>query len=484
MKKFDLVVIGSGPAGEKAAVKAAYFGHSVALIEKEEKFGGAGVQTGTLPSKTLKETALYLSGIYEKGLYSVDQKFNRETGLHDFMYRKDIVTDAVGDEVRDNILAHMITLIKGEASFVDDHRVTVKGHIEETIYGENIIIATGSYPFQPGNIPFDKKRVHDSDTILQIDRFPKSLCVLGAGVIGCEYATIFGAMGIKVFLVNNRDEILGFLDHEIAEALVAQMKKNNIDILFNNSIEEYSVPTHEDEPIKLKLKTGEILNVDMFLYAAGRSGNTSRLNVENAGVKAGPRETIIVNEKYQTNVPHIYAVGDVIGFPALASTSMDQGRVAVAHIFNTGDLEELTTMFPYGIYTVPEVSMVGLTEEEAAKKGIDYISGYSHYRDISRGKISGARDDGFMKIIFEKGSKTIIGVHIVGRIATEIIHYGLSLVQDKKTVSNVISTVFNYPTLHDLYKYACYDGLSNLAGKKMKKPSGVKSASQNQAGSE
>lgn len=469
MKKFDLIVIGSGPAGEKAAVKAAYFGHKVALIEKEAKFGGAGVQTGTLPSKTLKETALYFSGLYSKGVYSIEHQFSRQAGVTDFLYRKDVVTDVVGTEVRENILNHMITLFKGEAEFVDEHVVKVSGHLEENIYGEKILIATGSYPFRPENIPFDGKRVHDSDTILNLEKFPKSLCVLGAGVIGCEYSTIYGAMGVKVFLVNNSNKILPFLDHELSEALVDQMSKQNIEILFDTSVDGFTVPDDETEPLKLKLKTGETLNVDMFLFAAGRSGNIKNLKPEKAGVNTGKRETILVNEKYQTNIPHIFAVGDVIGFPALASTSMDQGRIAVAHMFDTGDLEELTTVFPYGIYTVPEVSMVGKSEQECEKEGIDYVAGYSCYRDTARGKITGAKDDGFMKILFDKKTKVILGVHIIGRIATEIIHYGLSIVKDEKTVDQVIATVFNYPTLHDLYKYACYDGLSNLAGKKLKK---------------
>ncbi|GJQ63200.1 MAG: NAD(P)(+) transhydrogenase [Melioribacteraceae bacterium] len=471
MKKFDLIVIGSGPAGEKAAVKAAYFGHKVALIEKEAKFGGAGVQTGTLPSKTLKETALYFSGLYSKGVYSIDHQFSRQTGVTDFLYRKDVVTDVVGTEVKENILNHMITLFKGEAQFMDDHVVKVSGHLEENIYGEKFLIATGSYPFRPENIPFDGKRVHDSDTILNLEKFPKSLCVLGAGVIGCEYSTIYGAMGVKVFLVNNSNKILPFLDHELSEALVEQMSKQNIEILFDTSVEKFTVPKDESEPLKIKLKSGETLNVDMFLFAAGRSGNIKNLKPENAGVKTGKRETILVNEKYQTNIPHIFAVGDVIGFPALASTSMDQGRIAVAHMFKTGDLEELTTVFPYGIYTVPEVSMVGKSEQECEKEEIEYVVGYSYYRDTARGKIAGSGDDGFMKILFEKNTKVILGVHIIGRIATEIIHYGLSIVKDQKTVDQVISTVFNYPTLHDLYKYACYDGLSNLAGKKLKKSS-------------
>jgi NAD(P) transhydrogenase len=469
MKEYDLIVIGSGPAGEKAAVKAAYFGHSVALIEKEQAYGGAGVQTGTLPSKALKETALYLSGKYHKGVFGVDKELRRKAGVNDFMYRKNVVIENVGQAVGENLQDHHIDIFHGQAEFVDEHHVRICGHLEKILFGHNIIIATGSYPFHPRNIPFDNIRVHDSDSILTIKRFPKSLCVLGAGVIGCEYATIFAAMGIKTFVVNDKDKILGFLDQEISKALVAQMQKDGITILFNNSVTGFDVPELEVDDLKITLASGDILNVDMFLFAAGRSGTIKNLGCKKAGIEIGERETILVNEKFQTSVPHIYAVGDVIGFPALASTGMDQGRIAVANIFQTGDLHILTEIFPYGIYTVPEVSMVGLTEENAKANGLSYVLGYAYYNDITRGKIMADKDNSFLKIVVEKETKTILGVHIMGNIATELIHYGMTLVKDRKTLEEVIATVFNYPSFHDLYKYASYDALGNLFGKKLKK---------------
>jgi len=468
MKEYDLIVIGSGPAGEKAAVKAAYFGQKVALIEKKENFGGAGVQTGTLPSKTLKETALYLSGVYQKGVFGIDHTLGRSVGIHDFMYRKDIVTSNMDHAVSGNLKRHNVDIYYGSATFVDNHLIKVIGHLEQVIRGEYILIATGSYPVHPSFIPFDGKRIHDSDTILEISRFPKSLCVLGAGVIGCEYATIFAAIGIKTFIVNDHDKILGFLDSEIADALVQQMRQSGITILFNNSVTSFEIPDDPDSELKLSLKNGETMKVDMFLFAAGRSGNTRDLKCENAGVTIGARETIVVDNKFQTSTANIYAVGDAVGFPALASTSMDQGRIAVAHMFNTGDLDTLTEVLPYGIYTVPEVSMVGISEDEAKKSNIVYGIGRSYYRDIARGKIMGDRDNGFLKIIFDRNSKVVLGVHIVGQIATELIHYGMFLVKEKKNLEELIATVFNYPTLHDLYKYAAYDGLGDLAGKKMK----------------
>src|SRR5581483_5702576 len=319
-------------------------------------YGGAEDITGTLPSKTLKETALFLSGKFEKGIYGIERGLEHEASVNDFMYRKDFVSASAAQEIYDNLTRHGVTIFHGIASFEDSHTLTIKGEKEETIYGENIIIATGSYPYHPKNIPFDGVRIHDSDTILLIKRFPTSLCIVGAGVIGCEYATIFATMGTKVYLVNDKEHILPFVDYEISTELVAQMQAANIEILFNKSVDEILPPPSENDLVTVKLKSGEIRRVDMFLFAAGRSGNTKLLNSEKIGLQLGDREQVIVNAQYRTNIPNIFATGDVIGFPALASTSMDQGRVAVAHIFQTQDLEHLPSHFPYGIYTIPEVS--------------------------------------------------------------------------------------------------------------------------------
>ncbi len=469
-KSYDLIVIGSGPAGEKAAAKAAYFGKKVALIEKSPNSGGAGVQTGTMPSKALKETALYFSRVYEKHIFEKFEHHSGKTKHKQFTYRRDVSRKEMQEEVDRNLFIHKIDVYRGFASFEDEHNILITGDDDIIIEGKNILIATGSYPVNPPEIPFDGKRIHDSDTILKIKRFPKSLCVIGAGVIGSEYATIYAAMGVKVFLINNREKILPFLDSQISDALVAQMCKQGIEILFNTSIVKYDKPKKEREPIKLTLKNGDELETDMVLYAAGRSGNISGLNLERTGVKTGERETILVDENYRTNIPHIYAVGDVIGFPSLASTSMDQGRVAITQMYDTRDLDTVNKIFPYGIYTVPEVSMVGMTEQEAITKGIQYNVGISKVCNIARGKIQGSPDDGFLKMVFENDSKVILGVHIIGRIANELIHFGMTLVQDKKTLDQVIATVFNYPTFHDLYKYAAYDGLGNRSGKNIKNP--------------
>lgn len=466
MRRFDLIVIGSGPAGEKAAVKAAYFGHSVALVEEKRKLGGAGINTGTVPSKTLKETALYFSGKRETGLYGLERVLEQKPAASHFLYRQAHVCAELESEVRDNLALHGVEVFCGQARLVSRNEIRVCGLKEELLYGDYIIIASGSRPHHPENIPFDFKRVHDSDSILTLERFPASLCIIGAGVIGCEYATIFGAMGIDVFLINDKANILPFLDSEVSGELVKIMGQNSVDIL-TTELRSVSVPADSREPIKIDLASEQVLNVDMVLFAAGRVGNISDLGCEKLGIVTGKRETIKVNAHYQSSVPNIYAVGDVIGFPALASTGMDQGRVAVSHIFSTDDFDRLPKKFPYGIYTIPEVSMVGVTEQEAREKDIKYCSGIAHYSKVHRGRIGGSKD-GFLKLVFERNSLEVLGVHIIGPLATEIIHYGLTLVEEKKTLLQIVAVVFNYPTLHDLYKYACYDGLGNVAGHKVK----------------
>jgi len=467
MEHFDLIVIGGGPAGEKASAKAAYFGKKVAIVEMHSDPGGAGVHTGTLPSKTLKETALFLSGKNDKGLFGVDKDLRRNVSIEDFYYRKNYVIESEVNAINHNLKIHKIHHFKGRGEMVDKNTVKISEPANTTISGEFILITTGSYPFHPSNIPFDNNRVHDSDSILSLPRFPKSLCVLGGGVIGCEYTTIFAAKGIPVSLVDGRNELLPFLDSEISAALVDQMKSDGVNVVFNDGVKEIHVPPTDSENLKITLNSDIVLEADMFLFAAGRSGHIAGLGLEQVGVKLGKRETIEVNNKYCTNIPNIYAAGDVIGFPALASTSMDQGRAAVTHMFATYGIENIATLFPYGIYTIPEVSMVGISEKEAKDKGIEYLTGRAKYKDMARGKILGTQD-GFLKLVFDRKSLVVLGVHIIGNIATEIIHYGMTLVENKKTLDDVISVVFNYPTLHDLYKYAAFDGLGAVAGYKIK----------------
>jgi len=466
-KQYDLIVIGTGPGGEKAAVKAAYFGHKVAVVEQAGLFGGAEVITGTLPSKTLKETALFLSGKQEKGLFSIERDLSRKASIEDFMFRKNLITSTEARSIAENLERHGIDVYHGTGCFEDLHTIRVSAPAACALIADFILIATGSYPHHPAHIPFDGVRVHDSDTILQIKHFPQSLCVVGAGVIGCEYATIFSTAGSKVYLINDKTEIFPFLDREVTQAFLEEIRENGIETLFNKAVNSIEVPPAESAPLRITLSDNQVLETDMFLLAAGRSGNVRALDLDKVGIPVGPREQIYVDSAYRTKVPHIFAVGDVIGFPALASTSMEQGRIAVAHMFHTQDLEYHPLFFPYGIYTIPEISMIGLTEQEVEKTGEPYVTGQARYADMPRGKIMGAKR-GFLKIVVMREDLSICGVHIIGNIATEIIHYGTHLVEEKKDLYFLIGQVFNYPTFHDLYKYAAYDALSTLAGHKVK----------------
>lgn len=458
-ENFDLVVIGTGPAGEKAAVKAAFFGYKVAICEKQALYGGAETTTGTLPSKTLKETALFLSGRGEKGLYSVEKSLTKEASVKDFLYRKNIVMNIFSDQIHENLLRHNVSIFHGLASFIDANRIQVGQKILKTKY---VLIASGSYPFHPANVAFDYKFVHDSDSILSLEKIPESLVIFGAGVIGTEYATIFSTMGVKVTLIHDKGTLLPFLDDEIINGLKDVLEESSVDVLMNESLESVS---KSNGIVTTKLKSGKTLESMMFLYASGRAGNVFDLKLENAGLCATNRGYIEVNNCFQTKIDNIYAAGDVVGFPSLASTSMEQGRVAVSHMFKIHDLSSLPEAFPYGIYTIPEVSTVGLRESDMKE---DYIIGKAFYSSMPRGKILGLKE-GFLKLVVDKSSLVIKGCHIIGYNATELIHYGCLLVQDKKNLWNIVGQVFNYPTFHDLYKYAAYDALSQIEQAPIKK---------------
>lgn len=467
MKHYDLIVVGGGPAGEKAAVKAGYHGKKVALVERYSEPGGSTVHNGTLPSKALKETALFLSGKQERGVYGVDRKLSKSFTVDDFFFRKNLVTQSEVETINRNLEAHLIDIYHGKGGFEDEHTIRVMGDPDVLISGDFILLAPGSYPYHPPYLHFDRKRIHDSNSILQLTRFPTSMVVIGAGVIGCEYSTIFSTVGTKVTLLEGRDSILPFLDKEISEELVKEIKAGGVDLLFNSSVVKVDDPQDENKPLLVHLQSGRVIQTDMILYAAGRMGRTDALHLDKIGLAKTDRGLIHVNERYQTSIPHIYAAGDVIGFPSLASTSMDQGRVAVTQMFQLEGFEHLAHVFPYGIYTVPEVSMVGLTEGEAEKKGIPYGIGRAHHTEMPRGKILGTKS-GLLKLVYEKGSRRVLGVHIVGHLASELIHFGVMVVEANKTLEDVTSMVFNCPTLHELYKYAAYDGLAEERGKHLK----------------
>ncbi|HEX8833563.1 MAG TPA: Si-specific NAD(P)(+) transhydrogenase [Abditibacteriaceae bacterium] len=466
MRNYDLIVIGSGPAGEKGAAQAAYFGKTVALIEKEPAPGGAGVNTGTIPSKTLRESALHLSGLKQRGLSGVNVSIRPDISVGDFMYHERAVVEKAWELIDDNMSRHGVDVYRGVAHFQSAHEVAVDlGTSHIVLHGQNILIATGSAPHHPETVPFDGRSIYDSDTILNLDRIPKTMAVVGAGVIGCEYACIFAALGVDVALVDGRIELLSHIDQEVSDVLLRQMRNRlKIQLYLGEDVEsvEPNSATGDASCVCLKLKNGKQMLVEKVLYAAGRQSNTALLNLEAVGVKTGKRGVIEVNEYYQTSVPHIYAAGDVIGFPALASTSMEQGRIAAVHAFNLEHKTRLASIFPYCIWTIPEVAVVGLNEEECLAKGIEYEVGRAYYRNNSRGQIVGDTG-GLLKLIFSPADRKIIGVHIVGESASELVHIGLMVMEMGGTIDRFIDTVFNYPTLGDMYKYAAYDGLARLA---------------------
>lgn len=464
MKSYDLIVIGSGPAGEKGAAQAAYFGKSVALVEKEVVPGGAGVNTGTIPSKTLRESALHLSGFKQRGLFGIDMSLRPNITVGDFMHRQREVVEKEWDLIEENFRWHNIDRFRGIARFASPHEIVVDtSGFDITLHGEIILIATGSSPYRPPTVPFDDVCIYDSDTVLNLDRIPQHMVVIGAGVIGCEYACIFAALGVEVTLIDGRTELLGHVDREIVDILMRQMRNRlRIQLQLGNDVAEIHP---ERDCVHLKLKNGREIVAEKVLFAAGRQSNTADLNLDKAGVATGKRGIITVNENYQTCVPHIYAAGDVIGFPALASTSMEQARVAMVHAFDLKYKTKLAPLLPYGIYTIPEISMVGQTEEQCLEAGIDYEVGRSYYRNNARGQIIGDTA-GMIKVIFDPETKKLMGVHLIGDDAAELVHVGMMAMLLNGTLDAFIQSVFNHPTLGDIYKYAAYDGLQRLARRK------------------
>jgi len=458
---FDLIVIGCGPAGEKAGAQAAYFGKRVAVIERASNPGGSCINTGTVPSKTLRESALYFSGLGQRGLYGIDYSLKENLTVHDFMHHEREVVEMERRRILKNLELHKIEYIQGQAAFEDAHTVTVGSR---RLTGEIILISTGSKPNRPPEISFDDVHTFDSDTFLQMDRIPKSLAVIGGGVIGCEYASMFMALGVKVTLVDGRDRLLPFLDAEISDRLRDRLKELGMNFWFN----ERPVKVENSATgAKLTMKSGKVLESEAALFAAGRRAAVDGLALEKAGLAVNDRGYIPVDENYRTVVLNIYAAGDVIGFPALASTSMEQGRVAVCHAFGFQYKQRVASMLPMGIYTIPEISAAGETEDSCKEKKIDYCVGRAHYGNNARGHITGDTA-GLLKIIFSPEDKKLLGLSIIGESATELVHIGMMVLDNGLTINEFIDQVFNYPTLSEMYKYAAYDGLGNLSGHKLR----------------
>jgi NAD(P) transhydrogenase len=457
MPEYDLVVIGSGPAGEKGAAQAGYFRKKVAVVERQSNLGGAGANTGTLPSKTLRETSLFLSGFRQRGLYGVEMKLEARTGVRELLFRERAVAQEEQVRVAQNLRAHGADVYQGKGRLVDPHTVLVRRPgAEERLTAKVVLIATGSTPFHPSLFDFSAPGVYDSDSILLMSEVPHSLVVVGGGVIGCEYACTFAALGIPVTLVETRRPLLSFLDLEMSTRLQARMEGLGVQFRMPATVEAVDV---EQGRVTVGLNGGDTIAAAALLCASGRSANTAGMGLEEAGVKLGERGRVLVNEHYQTSVPHIYAAGDCVGFPALASTSMEQARVAMAHAFNLYPKDKLAPILPYGLYTIPELSMAGETEESCKKAGIDYVVGRAAYATNARGQIIGD-GGGFLKLIFRREDMKLLGVHMIGEQASELVHIGLTALLCGAGAQLFIDTCYNYPTLSDLYKYATYNAMA------------------------
>jgi NAD(P) transhydrogenase len=461
MDSFDLVVIGSGPSGRRAAVQAAKLGKSVLVVEGRKRVGGVSVHTGTIPSKTLRETVLNLTGWRERGFYGRSYRVKKEIGGSDLGERLDKTLEHEVDVLEHQFQRNGVRTMEGFARFVDPHTVLVTAPDESEILvrGDRFLIAVGTAPFRPDYIPFDDDIILDSDVLIEAPRVPRSLLVIGAGVIGIEYATIFSALDVQVTLIEPRDTFLDFVDREIIDEFVHQLRDRNMIIRLGAQVA--SIAKDESGKVVTTLEDGRAIRTEMLLFAAGRVGATATLGLEHCGLSVDNRGRLKVDPKtFQTEVPHIYAAGDVIGFPSLASTSMEQGRIAACHAFDL-PMPPAPQYFPYGIYAVPEISTVGLSEQEVKEKKIPYECGIARFRETSRGHIMGL-DSGMMKMIFSIKTRRLLGVHILGEGATELIHIGQAVLNLKGTIDYFIENTFNYPTLAEAYKIAALDAWNRM----------------------
>ena len=460
MTHYDFIVIGSGPAGKRAAIQATKLGKSALLIEKASMVGGVTVHTGTIPSKTLRETVLFLSGWRQRGIYGRSYKVKDNITVDDLTQRLQSTITHEVEIIQHQLMRNNVEILQGHARFKDDHTVVVEdseGTLTE-YSADNFLICVGTKTRRPENIPFDGQSIIDSDEIIHLDQMPKKLLVVGGGVIGMEYATIYKALDIEVTILESNDYILGFVDKEIVEEFIHHLRDCNISLRLDEKIN--SIEKRDDGKVICRLKSGKSILVDTVLFAAGRQGVTDDLALENVDVITDNRGRITVNENYQTNVPHIYAAGDVIGFPSLASTSMEQGRAAACHAFDA-EVHSQPELFPYGIYSVPEISMVGLTEKECNDRGISFEIGIARFRETARGQIIGLRE-GMLKMLFSVETHKLLGVHIVGEGATELVHIGQAVISLGGTLDYFVQTVFNYPTLAEAYKVAALDAYNKM----------------------
>ncbi len=458
---YDLVVIGSGPAGRRAAVQGAKLGKRVLVVERGRRVGGVSVHTGTIPSKTLRETVLNLSGWRERGFYGRAYRVKQDIGAPDLLKRLHMTLDHEVEILEHQFARNGVETLRGAARFVDAHTVEITPDDGEarTVSAERFVIAVGTRPYRPKHIAFDGQSILDSDEILDLPRIPRQLVVIGAGVIGLEYASIFSALDIRVTVLESGETLLPFIDRELCDEFVHDLRDRGVSLRFGCKVKAANV----EAPGRCVIETddGRELTADMVMFAAGREGATDSLDLAACGLSTDSRGRLAVDPKtFQTAVPHIYAAGDVIGFPSLASTSMEQGRIAACHAFNE-PAHAAPEFFPYGIYSVPEISTIGMTEEQVRERGIPYECGVARFRETSRGHIMGL-STGFMKMIFSLETRRLLGVHIVGEGATELIHIGQAVLNLEGTLDYFVENTFNYPTLAEAYKIAALDAWNRM----------------------
>jgi NAD(P) transhydrogenase len=455
---FDLIVIGSGPAGQKAALNAAKLGKRVALIDREASVGGVCIHTGTIPSKAIREAVLHLTGLNLRQVYGDSYTVKADITMQDLLYRAQHVMRTETDVVRTQMRRNHVQMFFGTASFVDRNTVRVIRDDETTeIRGSYILIAVGTEPARPANVPFTPDRVIDSTELLSLTRLPKSITIVGGGVIGTEYACMLAAVGVKVTLLDTRPKLLEFVDDELIEMLQYRLRDIGVRLRLGESVSGIAL---DGKSVVATLASNKTIRTEMLLYCIGRQGATSALHLDRAGLTVDNRGRLKVNEFYQTEVGHIYAAGDVIGFPALAATSMEQGRLASSHMFHQY-AEASTQLYPYGIYTIPEISMIGSTEQQLTQQGIPYEAGIARYREIARGQLI-ADPNGLLKLLFHPQSRRLLGVHAIGTQATELIHIGQAVMASGMPIDYFVESIFNYPTLAECYKVAALDGINRV----------------------
>ena len=460
MDAYDLIVIGSGPAGQRAAIQGAKAGKRVALVERREVVGGTCINTGTIPSKTMREAVLHLSGFQYQGIYGVSYRVKEQITMADLSFRVQQVIKNELDVTQAQLFRNGITLLNGLASFSDPHQIRVEGtRGDVTCRADSIVIATGTMPAESPRVPINGQTIILSDQVLQMPRLPKTLIVVGGGVIGVEYTCMFAALGIRVVLIEKRPRLLEFADAEIVEALCYHLRDHRVTLRLNEEVD--TVEQLSDGTVMATLRSKKKISGDALLYAVGRHGNVQELNLEAAGLEADDRGRIPVDAEYRTRQPHIFAVGDVIGFPSLASVSMEQGRIAAGRAVGA-DVHSNAANYPYGIYTIPEISFIGKTEEQLTDEDVPYEVGLAYYREIARGQIRGDTT-GRLKLIFHRETRQLLGVHIIGEGAAELVHIGQAVMSHNDTIDYFIDTVFNYPTLAECYKAAAFNGLNKLS---------------------